>query len=340
METSELLRNITTLPIISSGLAEEMLAGNFRSVFKGQGMEFDEARRYEPGDDIRSIDWNASARFGTPFVKMYREERELTILILLDISPSMHGGNGFIEGGFQKSGGRAGGVRENGAHASGAREMPRGNISPYEQGLICAALVAFSAEHTGQQLGAFFFDHNIEKVFPPHKGRRHIMALIMAALRYQNKNTPRKDKHGSNIAAALAGAQRLLKKRSLVVVISDFFSVNWEREMANICRKHDVIALRVIEPPDLPWHGLITLEDPETGVRLEAPAGAESFKESWLQWHKERSALWENICRRAGASFLELTTEADAPSSLLKFFGSRGFGAHGFGAHYAHRYKE
>jgi len=332
METSELLRNITTLPIISGGLAEEMLAGNFRSVFKGQGMEFDEARHYEPGDDIRSIDWNASARFGTPFVKMYREERELTILILLDVSPSMHskiGVHGNTAGETQR-------IHTSGAHTSRIHE----NISPYEQGLICAALVAFSAEHTDQQLGAFFFDNNIERVFPPHKGRRHIMSLIMAALRYQNKNPPRKDKHGSNITAALAGAQRLLKKRSLVVVISDFFSVNWEHEMANLCRKHDVIALRVVEPPNLPWHGLITLEDPETGVRLEAPAGMESFKESWLQWHKERSGLWENLCRRAGASFLELTTETDAPSSLLKFFGSRGFGAHGFTRHEAHRYKK
>jgi uncharacterized protein (DUF58 family) len=325
METSELLRNITNLPIISSGLAEEMLAGNFRSVFKGQGMEFDEARRYEPGDDIRSIDWNASARFGTPFVKMYREERELTILILMDISPSMHSGIREAHGGAS--------MRN--ASMSDA-SMRDAQISPYEQGLICAALIAFSAEHTDQQLGAFFFDNNIEKVFPPHKGRRHIMALIMAALRYQNKIPPRKDKHGSNIAAALAGAQRLLKRRSLVVVISDFYSINWEIEMANLCRKHDVIALRVVDPPDLPWKGLITIEDPETGVRLEAPAGMDSFKENWQQWHKERSGLWENLCRRAGASFLELTTGADAPSSLLKFFGSRTLTA----PFTAHRYKK
>jgi len=327
METSELFRNITTLPIISGGLAEEMLAGNFRSVFKGQGMEFDEARRYEPGDDIRSIDWNASARFGTPFVKMYREERELTILILLDVSPSMHRGSGGVIA--HSSGAHSSGAHSSGAHSSGARK----NISPYEQGLISAALIAFSAEHTGQQLGAFLFDNNIEKVFPPHKGRKHIMSLIMAALRYQNKNPPRKDKHGSNIAAALAGAQRLLKRRSLIIVISDFFSINWEHEMANLCRKNDVIALRVVDPPNLPWKGLITLEDPETGVHIEAPAGMESFRESWLQWHNERSGLWENLCRRAGASFLQLTTEDDAPSSLLKFFGSRGFGSHGFIRH-------
>jgi uncharacterized protein (DUF58 family) len=299
METSELLRNITTLPIISGGLAEEMLSGNFSSIFKGQGMEFDEARHYEAGDDIRSIDWNASARFGTPFVKMYREERELTILLLIDISPSM----------------RRGGVALHG-------------MSPYEQGLLAAASIAFSAEHTGQQAGAFFFNRDIEKVFPPRKGRRHIMALVMAALQYQNEITPNKDRYGSNIAAALKGAQRLLKRRSLVVIISDFYSAGWEQEMGNLCRKHDVIALRIYSPPELPWNGLITLEDPETGVRIEAPAGLDSFNESWLQWHSERSAHWASLCRRSGAAFMELSTDDDAPSSLLKFFGSRGRSQH------------
>ena len=292
METSELLRSITALPKISGSLAEEMLAGNFRSVFKGHGMEFDEARHYEPGDDIRSIDWNASARFGSPWVKLYREERELTILILMDISPSMR--------------------RQN---------ITRGDISPYEQGLICSALIAFAAENTDQQVGAVFFDNGIEKIFPPRKGRRHIMSFITAALQYQNINAPNRDKYGSNIASALAGAQRLLKRHSLVVLISDFFSINWEHEMAGLCRKHDLIALRIIDPPDLPWQGLITLEDPETKVRIEAPAGMGTFQEAWSQWHTERSAHCESLCRKQGASFLELTTTADAPAALLKFFG-------------------
>jgi uncharacterized protein (DUF58 family) len=294
MEASQLLRSITALPVISAGLAEEMLAGNFRSIFKGQGMEFDEARHYEAGDDIRSIDWNASARFGHPFVKMYREERELTILILMDISPSMH--RGYIS---------------------------RQGLSPYEQALISASLIAFSAEHTGQQVGAFFFDKDIERVFPPHKGRKHIMALIMAALQYQNEVAQRRDKSGSNIASALKGADRLLKRRSLVIIISDFFSINWEHEMTNLCRKHDCIALRICDPADFPYQGIITLEDPETGIKIEAAAGLESFKENWTQWQKERYVHWESQCRRSGAAFLELLTTADAPSALIKFFGSR-----------------
>jgi uncharacterized protein (DUF58 family) len=302
MDKNELLQKIKVLPIMASSLAEEMLAGDFSSIFKGQGMEFDEARHYEMGDDIRSIDWNASARFGTPFVKMYREERELTILILIDVSPSMHRGL-----------------------------ISRQGYSPYEQALITAALLAFSAEYTGQQVGALFFDKDIEKVFPPRKGRRHIMSLIMSALQFQNNYAPyfgnfrgsTGENTGSNIASALVGAQRLLKKRSLVVLITDFFSISWEQEMKHLCRKHDVISLRVCEPPDLPYSGLITMVDPETGVKIEAPAGLESFKESWTQWHNERSTWWASQCRRNGAAFLELPTTADAHAALLRFFGSR-----------------
>jgi len=304
METSELLRNIINLPIFSSGLAEEMLSGNFRSIFKGQGMEFDEARHYQAGDDIRSIDWNASARFGYPFVKMYREERELTILLLIDISASMNCSSQFyIENIKQK----------------------KSILNAYEQALICASLIAFSAEHTGQQVGAFFFDKDIEKVFPPRKGRKHIMSLIMAALHYQNNENQGavKSKFGSNITSALKGAQQLLKKRSLVVVISDFFSINWEHEMGNLCRKHDCLAIRIYGSQNVPYPGLITIEDPETGIRIEAPAGLDSFKESWEAWHNERTAFLESQCKKSGASFLDISVQADAPSALMKFFGSR-----------------
>jgi uncharacterized protein (DUF58 family) len=125
------------------------------------------------------------------------------------------------------------------------------------------------------------------------------------------------------MSSALSGAGRLLKKRSLVVVISDFYSVNWKDEMAGLCRKHDVIAIRISDPPEIPFPGLITLEDPETGVRIEAPAGLESFNQSWKTWRDERSLQWESECRRSGASILELSTDADAPSALIKFFGSR-----------------
>jgi uncharacterized protein (DUF58 family) len=300
VDRHELLRKITTLPMAASFLAEDLLAGDFRSVFKGQGIEFDEARRYEPGDDIRSIDWNASARFGVPFVKMYREERELTVLIVLDTSASMF------------SGGLAPGPE------AGVPALP----SRYEQGLLAAALIAFSAERTGQRLGALFFDREVGRVFPPRKGRRHTMAVLSGALQFQD---PRPPSGGSDLGAALAGAGRLLKRRSLVVLISDFFCRNWERELGDLARRHDVIALRIRDPLDgeMPNLGLIPLEDPETGVRFHAPTGFSSFRGAWAQWHGEREQLWASLCRRAGAACLDVSTADDAVQSLFHFFGGR-----------------
>ncbi|MDR2480600.1 MAG: DUF58 domain-containing protein [Treponema sp.] len=318
MDTHELLQKITTLPIAAEGLADDMLAGNFRSVFKGQGMEFDEARHYQWGDDVRSIDWNASARFGTPFVKMYREERELTIMILLDTSASMRR-EAFAR--FSPPGGGSGGER----------------LSPYEQGIITAALIAFSAERGGQRVGAFLFDREIERVFPPRKGRRHTMALISGALQYQNLKNPRHGRTGtqdraerqsavqsSNLRAALTGAGRLLKRRSMVVLISDFLSVNWEHELAELSRRHDVIAIRITGPLDneLPDLGLIAMEDPETLRRITAATGYASFRDAWTQWHRERGELWLNLCRRSGAAFLEISTDANAAPALFHFFGA------------------
>ncbi|MDR2543629.1 MAG: DUF58 domain-containing protein [Treponema sp.] len=306
MEKSELLRYIINLPITSIGLAEEMLSGGFRSIFRGKGMEFDEARHYQAGDDIRTIDWNASARFGYPFVKMYREERELTILLLIDISPSMHSGS------VTRS------------------DSGKPGLTPYEQALICASLIAFSAEHTGQRAGSFFFDKDVEKIFLPSKGRKNIMIQIMTGLQFQKNEIQQSNRgkthYSSNIAAALITAQRLLKKRALVVVISDFFSINWEHEMAALCRKHDCIALRICGPRKVPYHGLITLEDPETGIRMETPAGLDSFKHNWENWHNERFFHWESQCRKCGAAFLDITTEVDAPAVLKKFFSSRNSG--------------
>ena len=307
MDTHELLGRITSLPIVVDGLAEDILSGNFRSVFKGQGMEFDEARHYQWGDDARSIDWNASARLGTPFVKMFREERELTILLLLDTSASMHGGMANLWG------------RED--H----------NLSPFEQALITAALIAFSAERSGQRVGAFLFDREIDRVFPPRKGRRSILAFVSGALQCHSpaaairRPSMSPNDHTSNLRSAIAGAGRLLKRRSMVALISDFHSTGWEQELSGLCSKHDVIAIRISDPldEDLPDLGLITMRDPETGLQVAAPTGSASFQDAWSQWHKDRADLWQNLCRRAGAAHLSLPVNADAATALTRFFGGR-----------------
>ncbi|MDR2783764.1 MAG: DUF58 domain-containing protein [Treponema sp.] len=308
MTRREILRKITAFPIVASVLAEDLLAGDFRSVFRGQGIEADEVRRYETGDDVRSIDWNVSARFGTPYVKMYREERELAVFIALDCSASM----------------RCGSV------------MKRS-----EQAVLASALLAFSSERSGQRLGSVFFDTEIFRMFPAAKGRPHTLAVITDALRESGvdrepdaeygdmpEKKEKKTKSGeksSNLGVALTGLERMLKRRSLIFVISDFFCMNWEQELGRLCRKHDVVAIRITDPLDAILYnaGLVVMEDPETGARIHAPTGFASFRAAWENWHRERGDAWKAITRRAGATPFELSTKEDAAASFIRFFKSR-----------------
>ncbi|MCL2008374.1 MAG: DUF58 domain-containing protein [Treponema sp.] len=292
MDRNELFAKITTFPLFARGMAEDLLSGDYKAIFRGQGIEFDEVRHYERGDDVRSIDWNVSARFGTPYVKMYREEREMTVCLILDNSPSMHtlGGN--------------------------LSKTPGTELNRYEQAVLAASLIAFSAEQAGQRLSVIFFDNEISKIIPPRKGRSHTMAVISAALEALPRNK------GSGLGKALAGAGRLLKRRSLVVIISDFLCINWEQEIGDMTRRHDVISIKISGPldKDMPRSGLLTLEDPETGHKLMASASFASFRNAWTSWHLERANLWESICKRHGAACLELSTSDDAVMALMRFF--------------------
>jgi uncharacterized protein (DUF58 family) len=259
-------------------------------------MEFDEARRYEAGDDVRRIDWNVSARFGTPYVKLFREEREISLCLVLDCSASMY---------------------------TGSQALSR-----YEQGALAAALLAFSAERTGQRVGAVFFAEDILRVFRARKGRAHVMAMLNAAL------DKRPDGRGSGLGKALEGTARLLQTRhfrrnsprSLVAVISDFMCLSWEREMAALCADHDVIAIRICDPADLEMidAGLINIEDNETERGLYAASSSRSFKESWAAWHEDRASRWQAACRRLGAAALSLSTADDAAPGLARFFRNHG----------------
>jgi uncharacterized protein (DUF58 family) len=302
MDRRELLRHITAFPLNAGGFSEEFLAGGFRSVFKGQGIEFDEARHYQMGDDARFIDWNASARFGEPYVKMYREEREFSVFIILDTSPSMRS---------SLPPGRAGGKN------SGMNP----GINPYEQGILAAALIAFSAEKAGQRVGALFFDRDIPRVFPPRKGRPHIMRILTAAL--EGEISPAAGP-SSNLRGALLGTGRFLKRRSMVVVLSDFFASAWEQEFEDLAARHDLIALGLGNSgDDFPNLGLVPLEDPETGISLYAASGFASFRKEWSRWNQERREYLEGLCRRAGAGCLFLPSPEETSGALSRFFSGR-----------------
>jgi uncharacterized protein (DUF58 family) len=302
MTRQEILQKIAAFPLAALSLSEDILSGDFRSVFRGQGIEADEVRRYEIGDDVRAINWNVSARFGAPYVKIYREERELSVFIVLDCSASM--GCGSV--------------------------MKRS-----EQAVLCAALLAFSAESAGQRVGSVFFDQEILKIFQARKGRAHSLAMVSGALdilfptfpQNQKNAAEEKRKNGktSDLGAALAGLERILKRRSVIIIISDFFCMHWEQELGRLCRKHDAIAIRITDPLDtILWKaGLINMEDPETGARISAATGFSSFRSAWGQWHQDRSTVWNAAIRRAGASPLEISTKDGALLSLTRFFRGR-----------------
>lgn len=287
MDRRELLARIKTFPLKAAALADDMLSGDFKSIFKGQGMEFSEVRHYELGDDIRSIDWNVSARFGTPYVKQYQEERDMVVFTVLDCSRSMHTGSGAL--------------------------------TRYEQGLFALALTAFSAERAGQPFGSIFFDHADGQFFYPAKGRSHIMSVIGKGLDYKPKGG------GSCLGEALSRTARILKRRSLIIVISDFICINWEQELKDLSGRHDIIALRISDPLDKEMMnaGLLRFEDPETGITLHAPTGFASFRSAWNDWQDERAELWGAICKHAGVSALELSTSDDALLVLSHFFRKR-----------------
>jgi uncharacterized protein (DUF58 family) len=234
-----------------------------------------------------------SARFGSTYVKMYREERELTVCLVLDESASMFAASG---------------------DGNNTAKMRR-----CDQAVLAAALVAFSAEQAGQRIGALCFDEEITRVFNPRKGRSHIMSIISGLLSATDGGK------GSNLGLALEGTGRMLKRRSLVVILSDFLCVNWEQELGALCAKHDVIAIGITDPLDdgIPNLGLLSMADPETGVMLHAPTGFPSFRSAWAEWHGDRAKLRKALCRRCGASYLELSTTEDAPTVLTRFFGGR-----------------
>ncbi len=288
-ETAEqqlLARRIRRIQLASVRLVDSLLAGGYRSVFRGQGIELDEVREYSSGDDVRLIDWNVTSRMGSPYTKTFREERELSLLLVVDVSASMYAGSG--------------------------------DVGKEETALLAFATLALSAVANNDRVGAVLYSDRIEKWVAPAKGRKHIHRLLNDYAGFAAAG------RGSDLALALRTIGQSLKRRGICVIFSDFKTSGYEHELALLARRHDVIAVRIVDTADmeLPDIGLVALEDPETGdtVSLVGTRG--------LRLRYEKAALdlrtdWSDRCRRCGAEILEIHTSDDPGIKLDEFFQRR-----------------
>ena len=283
----EILKQVRRVEIATRGLVNDVFSGEYHSVFKGRGMNFAEVRAYQYGDDIRSIDWNVTARTGTPFVKVFDEERELTLMLVVDVSAS---------GEF------------------GSQSRMKGEVAVE----ICAVL-AFSAITNNDKVGLIIFSDRIEKFVPPRKGRRHVLRVLRELLYF------RPEGRGTDIAGALEYLARVVRRRAVVFVVSDFFDTGYQKALAVAGRRHDTIVIRMGDPREreLPAVGYIELEDAETGELLTVNLSDPAFREAFDRDVTETRTALERAFRTIGIDVIEISTDRPYADRLMRFFRQR-----------------
>jgi len=287
MLPAEILRKVRRIEIRTNRLVNESLGGEYHSVFKGRGMEFSEVREYQFGDDIRTIDWNVTSRMGHPYVKKHVEERELTVILLVDFSAS----------------------GEFGTRRQFKREI---------EAEICA-LLAFSAIKNSDRVGLIAFTDRIETYLRPKKGKDHVLRVIREVLYFRPRG------RRTDLAQALRYMYRTISKRSVVFLVSDFLGDGFAQPLRVAARKHDLIAITVTDPreEDLPPIGLIDLEDAETGERVLVDASDRRTRDRFRSWATGRRAAREGLFRSVGVDSLELFTDRPYDVPLVRFFHKR-----------------
>ncbi len=287
MDTIELLRKVRRIQIHTSRLVNDVLAGQYHSSFKGRGMEFDEVREYQPGDDVRTIDWNVTARFGHPYVKNYREERELTAMLLVDVSRSTYFGTG------------------NQLKSDLATEL--------------AAVIAFSAVANNDKVGLVMFTDKIELFVPPKKGKKHVLRVIRELLNF----TP--ESRHTDISMALRYMNRIVPRRVICFLLSDFMTDGYEMDLRLTARRHDLVAITITDPAEseLPGVGLMEVEDAETGKRLILDTSTATGKRRFRQLRDEEWENRENLLRSARVDSIRLVTDQSYIHELSVFFKMR-----------------
>jgi uncharacterized protein (DUF58 family) len=287
VETSELIKKVRKIEIKTRGLTNHIFAGEYHSAFKGRGMAFSEVREYQYGDDVRNIDWNVTARFNHPFIKVFEEERELTAVLLIDVS--------------------------------GSREF--GTNERLKKSLIAevAAVLSFSASKNNDKIGAIFFTDKVEKFIPPKKGRQHILRLIRELIEFEPEN------RGTNVAEGLRFLTNAIKKRSIAFLISDFMSPDFEDALKIANRKHDLVALRVYDrrEVELPPIGLVQIKDAETDSMTWVDTSDKQVRDHYAQWWKTRQTALDSVFSKSGVDNVMIRTDEDYVKPLMKLFKHR-----------------
>ncbi len=287
METKELIKKVRKIEIKTKGISNQVFAGSYQSAFKGKGMAFTEVREYQPGDDIRSIDWNVTARFNHPYVKIFEEERELTVMLLIDVS---------------------------GSHEFGSKLRLK-----EEMVTEIAAVLAFSAIQNNDKVGVIFFSSTIEKFIPPKKGTSHILRIIRELIDFK----PREQ--GTDIAEALKYMRNVIKKKSIAFLISDFQDQGFENALTIVSKKHDLVGVRVFDDLEkqIPAAGIMRLKDAETGALLWADTSSSSFRQGLARWSKNHEQYLLNLFRKASVDYTSIATHQDYVPPLISLFKRR-----------------
>lgn len=289
MENSELLKKVRHIEIKTRGLSRNIFAGQYHSAFKGRGMAFSEVREYQYGDDVRDIDWNVTARHNKPYVKIFEEERELTVMLLVDVS----------------------GSRNFGAVGSMKRDVM----------VEIAATLAFSAIQNNDKIGVVFFSDCIEKFIPPKKGKKHILYIIRELLGFEPKGT------GTDLSLALRYATNVIKRRCTAFIISDFIATpNYSDDLLIANRRHDVVALQVYDKreTELPDVGLMKMRDVERNIEQWVDTSSSAVRAAYAQWWNNRQVQALEICRKNGVDIATVATDEDYVVKLMTLFKQRG----------------
>lgn len=288
METSELLKKVRHIEIKAKGLSRNVFAGEYHSAFKGRGMAFSEVREYQFGDDLRDIDWNVTARYNRPFVKIFEEERELTVMLLIDVSQSLGFGS--------------------------AEKVKRDVVAEI------AATLAFSAIQNNDKIGVIFFSEQIEKFIPPKKGRKHILYIIREILGFEP------EKNGTDIGLALQYMTNAIKKRCTAFLISDFIDIkNYKQPLKIANNKHDIAAIQVYDKlsTQLPSLGLLKVRDPESGGDMWIDSSSKRVRNNYAKWWRDRQNEMDTTFKQSSVDNVSVSTNDDYVKALLSLFQRR-----------------